>query len=89
VLVEIPFVPGPLAEPRVPTLGLRLQVTAVLVAPVTSAVSVAVWFPCRLLDVVLSVTSTWACRAAAVRHSGATRRNLENHRLERTSIHLS
>jgi hypothetical protein len=45
VLVEMPFAPGPLPGLRVPTLGLKLQVTAVLLVPVTRAVREAVWLP--------------------------------------------
>ena len=89
VLVEMPFAPAPLAGPSVPTLGLKLHVTAVLVAPVTRAVRVAVWLLCRVLAVVLSETSTCACRAAAVRHNGSTRRNLEKDRSGRTGNYLS
>src|SRR5215467_2544589 len=58
VLVDAPPDDGALPTPSTPGDEVAVQLTAVLVLPVTSAVRVAVCPPVRLFELVLSVIST-------------------------------
>ncbi len=75
--VDLPLASGPAGGPMVApaTVGAKLHVTPVLVAPFTKATRVAVCPSLKLFELVLRVTITAPCRTYAKRERNTRRRN--------------